>query len=107
MTAGTDSVNQDCDGMTALHLAAKYATVPAILQVIFKAVDDCSEAEQILAIKSALKQNPLHVAAKIPSETSEAFRLEHSCVTLSITHIPIIFSGSCQGLRMRRFLMGG
>ena len=74
MTAGSDSINQDCDGMTALHLAAKYATVPAILQVILQAVDDCGEAEQILTIKSALKQNPLHVAAKIPSETSEAFR---------------------------------
>ena len=74
MTAGTGSGNQDCDGMTALHLAAKYATVPEILQVILQAVADCSEAEQILAIKSGLKQNPLHVAAKIPSETSEAFR---------------------------------
>ena len=76
MTAGTDSINQDCDGMTALHLAAKYATVPAILHVILQAVADCGEAEQILAMKSALKQNPLHVAAKIPSDTSEAFRCE-------------------------------
>ena len=74
MTAGTGPGNQDCDGMTALHLAAKYAIVPEILQVILNAVADCGEADQILAIKSTLKQNPLHVAAKIPSETSDAFR---------------------------------